>query len=116
MAKDVSVDDRTKQVLRTIIMKYRSELSESVKRRTGLEAGSMTTADVHDVTKYTGAGGETFVVNCLLPLFENENAILLQSGETSASSKEINPFSSNVLGSYSRVSCPVARSIIKKAC
>ncbi|MFQ5977492.1 MAG: hypothetical protein ACE5OZ_05100 [Candidatus Heimdallarchaeota archaeon] len=63
MSKSVSVDDRTRKLLLAIIMKYRKELTESIRTRTGVEAGSITSADILEVTKFSGAGGKTFIIN-----------------------------------------------------
>ncbi|MHA2273049.1 MAG: hypothetical protein ACXACI_14385 [Candidatus Hodarchaeales archaeon] len=62
MSKSVVVDERTRKILLAIIHKYRKELAESIRTRTGIDTGSITSAEVMEVTKYSGAGGKTFVV------------------------------------------------------
>jgi len=64
LPKSVPVDERTKEILLTVLTKYRKELAESVRARTGLETGSITSAEIKQVAKFSGAGGETFIVGC----------------------------------------------------
>ncbi len=63
MSKSVLIDERTKKILLAVIMKYRNELSDSIQSH-GIAAGSITNSSVQDVLKFTGAGGETFIVGC----------------------------------------------------